>query len=156
METMFFTVYCLLSVLPSHNACAELTLPTHPPFLHTYISSLFCWRLIFYRFHCETCAYKHACALVISEACSSVCEVHCWAKCAIVCMFVYFLRWILYRKTLSTVCALVCSLAVFVQVKANSTGETSHTLTDEREKVEIVHQCKPQWLTESGISAQDI
>lgn len=51
------------------------------------------------------------------------------------CMFVYFLRWILYRETLlSTACALVCSLAMFVQVKVNGTGEHSRTLTDKSEE----------------------
>lgn len=62
-------------------------------------------------------------------------------------MFVYFVRWILYRETLlSTACALVCSLAMFVRVKVNGTGEHSRTLTDKRE--EKTFTSVRQWLTE--------
>lgn len=43
----FFTVYCLLSVLPSHNACTELTPFPASSTLHTHISYLFCSRLHF-------------------------------------------------------------------------------------------------------------
>lgn len=92
-ESVFFTVYCLLSFyrsLPSHNACTE----PKPP---TITFSLF---TLFYRSECDTCEHLHACKMALSSPLTPPpLSVLFTAKQSVpLCVFI-FLNWILYSNT---------------------------------------------------------
>lgn len=115
--------YCLLPVvsapyrsLPSHNACTEPN-PTR------FISILF--EFLFFKFECvcSRVTHKHVCigkwlnaqfrSLIVSLCCSLLSKV---CHCMYVCIF----KMDFVQGSPFYLCAVVCSLAMFVLFRANS------------------------------------